>query len=877
MFSSIRRSLSRLRGLFRQGEANREFREEVEAHIELLTERFVRQGVPRTEAAYTARRQFGNPALLEQHHREARTSLWLLSVFQDVRYGMRMLARSPAITAIAITSLALGIGANTAIFTVAKAVLLDSLSVNHPERLKLLAYAQDDRSAIRNSWGDFYSDAQGRTVLASFSYPAYQEIRRRNHILGDLFAFVDLSQFEHLSTTIDGHAEVISAELVSGNFFEGMGAGAALGRPIEPADDAAPGSGTVAVISDAFWQRRFDRSPTVIGKTVDVNLTPVTIIGVAQHGFTGGSRVQTPQDMFLPLSMQPLIFPQEAGSLLADPDTWWIQVMGRLKPGISEEQAQASLAVSLNQAVQATMTLPRDRTVPPLILLPGGRGWNYAAQELEHPMPLLLALAGLILLLSCVNVANLLLTRFASRHREISVRMALGAGKARVARQMLTEGLCLATLGGVAGLLLGYLGRNLLPRLFSTSWGPEAIRIRFDWRVFAFAALISLLTGAGFAVGPTWQVARANVNAGLKEGGTTMTRRRQGLAGKALVIIQVALCMLLLVSAGLFVRTLANLNALNPGFSKKGLLLFAIEPPEQRYPAKEKIEVLRRIEERAATRPWVESVTLSREALLAQSGSDSDFILEAQTRNSGHERYIRYNAVGQSFFTTMEIPILYGRSFNAHDTPGSPGVAVINRALAKREFGEKNPVGSSFRMKREGEEFQIVGVCADAKYGWIRENAPPTFYVLYTQQQDARGSMTYEVRTRGNPRDSIDAIRGVVESVDKDLPLIEVRTQQEQLDATLGPERSFATVTTGFGMLALILAGIGVYGVIGAGVSARVNEIGVRMALGARAGQVLRMVLGEAMGLALIGIGARRCFSRGCLAPCFLGSSLVTH
>ena len=238
----IRRAISRLRGLLRQGEANREFRDEVEAHIELLTERFVRQGMPRTEAAYSARRQFGNAALLEQHHREARASLWLLSVFHDVRYGMRMLAKSPAITAIAITSLTLGIGANTAIFTVAKAVLLDALSVNHPEQLKLLAYAQDDRSSIGNSWGDFYSDAQGRTVLASFSYPAYQEMRHRNRSLGDLFAFVDLSQFEHLSATIDGHAEVVTAELVSSNLFQGMGVGTVLGRSIEPADDDVPGS-----------------------------------------------------------------------------------------------------------------------------------------------------------------------------------------------------------------------------------------------------------------------------------------------------------------------------------------------------------------------------------------------------------------------------------------------------------------------------------------------------------------------------------------------------------------------------------------------------------------------------------------------------------
>lgn len=466
MVSWFFQMVARLRGLFNQKKADREFDTEMQMHLQLLAENYIRQGMGREDAVFAARRQFGNTALLRQRQKEARTFLSFAEVFQDVRYSLRILTKNPGFTAIAVASIALGIGANTAIFALAKAALFDALSVSNPDQLRLLSFLQDGRSVVRHNWGDFYADAQGRTVVASFSYPVYQELRRGNHSLGDLFAFVDIGQFDRLAATIDGHSEVVTAELVSENFFQGLGVGTILGRPIEPVDDTTAGSGAFAVISEAFWARRFGRSSSVIGKTIDLNLTPVTIIGVAPRGFTGASQVQRSQDMFLPLSMQPVIFPKESGSLLSDADTWWIQIMGRLQPGLSDESARASLTVSFDQVIRATMTVPRDRTLPPLFLLPGNRGWNYAARELERPVPLLLTLAGLVLLLACANVANLLLSRSSSRQREMSVRLALGAGEKRILRQMLTESLVLSMLGGAAGLLLGYLGRNASPNFF---------------------------------------------------------------------------------------------------------------------------------------------------------------------------------------------------------------------------------------------------------------------------------------------------------------------------------------------------------------------------------------------------------------------------
>jgi predicted permease len=844
-----------------------EIEAEVRFHIESYAADLARNGVPESEALRRARIEFGG---IESHKDAIRASLGLRlwgDLCTDVRYGARMLRRAPGFTAIAIASLALGIGANTAVFTLAKAALFDTLSVSHPDQLRLLVWTQDDKSVVSSMWGDFYPDSQGHNLVASFSYPVYQQLRRENQQLGDLFAFRDLSaDRDHLVATIDGGAETVTGELVSGNYFPGFGVATILGRPIEPADDI-PGKGNpVAVISDAFWARRFSRSPTVIGKAVKINLIPVTIVGVAPRGFTGASHIEVSPDIFLPLTMQPVIAPKGDGSLLNDPEIWWVQVMGRLQPGTAEKSAQASLAVTLDQAVRATMVVPKDRTLPPLTLIPGNRGWlNYADRQLQQPSTILLALTGLVLLLACANIANLLLARSLSREREISLRLALGAGQARIIRQMLTESLLLSTLGGVAGLALGYLGRNAVPQLLASKWGTVPITGRFDGSVFAFTLMVSLIGGFLFGAGPAWRATQSIINTGLKDSAVTHTGQR-GYAGKTLVVFQVALCMVLLVGAGLFVRTLMNLNAAETRFQQKGLLLFAVVPPNLRYPAPKNIDVLHRIEETIAPLPGVESVTLSAEPLVAQTASNDGFFPDGQPRRS--DQIAMSNSVGQDFFATMAIPVRYGRPFDFRDTPTSPKVAIINQALARQAFSGMNPVGKTFQTE-EQDRYEIIGVCADAKYADLRDDPPPTFYILYRQQKDAPRGMTFEVRTNIDPGTVIGSVRAAVASIDQDLPLMDIRTQTEQIKASIAPERLFAAVTSGFGGLALILAVIGVYGIMAHAVGCRVNEIGIRLALGAQKGQVLRMVLGETAWLAGIGVAT------GLVASLLLTQSLA--
>jgi predicted permease len=847
---------SYLQSLFGRNKVESSIEAELRSHIELRAEDLERTGLTPAEALRRARIEFGST---EKHKADIRQSIGLRLIDElraDLRYAIRMLGRSPGFTAVAIASLALGIGANTIIFTLAKGVLLDRLAVPNPGQLRLFSIIRSDHSPLHRFWGDFYPVPGGQSITTSFSYPVYQLLRQQNlakPALEDLFAFKDISS---LTATIDNHADVVTGELVSGNYYQQLGIQPVLGRAIQPSDDATPGSGAVATISDGLWARVFGRSPDVIGKTIQLNLIPVTIIGVNPHGFTGAASVQISPDVFLPISMQPTLVPQRSASLLDKPDQWWMQIMGRTRPGISDESIRAAFATWLDQDIRATVPVKKDDKMPILVVAPGSRGLGHANRDFAQPIYVLSALTGFVLLLACANLANLLLARSAARQREISVRLALGATRARILRQVLTESLLLSSTGGLAGFALGYLGRNIIPHLLSSSWEPTPLNTRFDLRIFAFAAAISILTGVLFGLAPAWQATRTDVNTSLKDSSASATRRRKGFAGKSIVVFQIALSMLLIVSAGLFARSLVNLNTTDLGFDPHHLLLFAIQAPPARYPAPQNIALHQRIEERLAQVPGVDSVSAVEEALVAHTMSDSE--LSPTDRPKEQQADTDFNRVGTDFFDTYRIPILYGRSFNHTDTATSPRVAVINQAVARRSFPGINPVGKSFATDDDntvpgGNIYQIIGVSGDAKYDELRNTPPPTFYVLYKQSHDGE-FMNYTVKTQLPLATIIPALRNAVQSIDKDLPLRDLRTQDEQIEDSISQERLFATLTAGFGILALILACIGIYGIMAYNVARRTNEIGVRMALGARTRQVLLMILRESSWLAIIGI-----------------------
>jgi predicted permease len=858
--SLLSRLTSSIRAVFSGPALATQIDEELRFHLESRTADLIAQGISSEEAARRARIELGSA---NTHRDEVRRSLgirWFDDLIADLRYAIRILRKNLAFTAIAVGSLALAIGANTTIFSVANELLYERLGAPNPQELRLLMMQADRKTVIHSSWGSRTKLKDGGYEYETFTYPIYQQLRRDNTVLNEIFAFKDIGR---ANATIDGHAQVVQVELLSGNFYEQMGVRPALGRPIVSSDDGAPGTGAVAIISDGLWARSFGRSPDVIGKTITVNMSPVTIIGVNPLSFTGAKSVQISPEIFMPVSMIPILRAETSsdGPIFSSTGLFWINLMARTKPGVSDEQARTALQVSLEAAIRSTMSPKPTDTMPTLVLADGSRGLNFAGKNFTKPLNVLLFLTALVLLLACANVANLMLARTLARQREMSVRLALGAGRSRILRQVITEGLLLSTLGGVFGLVIAYFGRTTLPSfIFSRSWESNDLHVPFDWKIFAFTASITLITGVLFAALPAWAATRAEINSALKEGGTSATRHRKALSGRAIVAFQVALSTLLIAGAGLFIRTLINLNSIDPGFRADHLLLFDINPPSKSYPQPQDIALHHRLEDAIRAVHGVEGVAISDIAFISNSNTTSNFSVEGAP-SVKRERDDRGGSsdlasVGPDFIQVMRIPIVAGRAFTPQDAESPRAVSVITQSTARKYFPNQNPIGKRFKTTDNPDRliwYEIVGVTADVRYDSLRTEPDALHFDLYRQKHGIGGA-TYIVRTSMPPEAITPSLRAAIQRIDKDLPLIDIRTQQQQIDSTTQQERVFASLTIGFGVLALALACIGIYGIMTYTVTQRTNEIGIRLALGAQRARVRAMILRESAWLTLVGI-----------------------
>jgi predicted permease len=795
------------------------------------------------------------------------------TLLQDLRYGFRMMLKQKGVTAVALLSLALGIGANTALFSIVDAMLLKTLLVKEPERLVLFKFVSTEAFSVGSYSGSGITDPETKLRhRTSFPYVTYQRLREQPGPMSDVFAFGGVG----MNISVDGQPEVSRGQAVSGNYYAALGVQPAAGRLLTDDDDKA-GAPPVAVLSHRYWTKRFGNNPSVVGKQININNVTFTVVGVAARGFDGTMGVGTTQDVTIPVTMEPQLYVDKARSYMNGPGVWWLRIMGRLKPGATAEQAQGQLENAFLQSVfehraarQAAVKASGGNAIseldpkqyPKLQADPGGQGEMYRRRSYAPAMYLLLGVVGLVLLIACANVANLLLSRAAGRQKEIGLRLALGASRGRLIRQLLTESVLLALLGGLLGILFAIWIKDGL--IAVTLWGGRGMSVlepRLDWRVLGFTLGLTLLTGVIFGFAPAWRTTRVDLTPSLKDSGRSSSAVHRSLLSRGLVVVQVALSLLLLVGAGLFERTLLNLQRVDVGFNAQNLLLFEVEPALIGYKDEKLRQVYTDISERLENVAGVQAVTFSRDPLLSQSSSSSGVYLraalsappdsEGRIRSSG-EGY--RHRVRENFLEAMGIPLLSGRTFGLQDTVKSPKVVVVNQAFANKFFPNENALGKRFTFDTtKPDEIEIIGISKDAKYTSQRDDIPPTVYGSY-RQESPMSSAVFEVRTAGDPSAIVASVRGVVREIDPNLPVLNVKTQLEQADETLRMERLFAKLVTLFAVLAQQLAAIGLFGVLAYTVSQRTHEIGIRMALGASRASVLRMIVWQGMVLVILGV-----------------------
>jgi len=796
------------------------------------------------------------------------------TLWQDLRYGVRMLLKQKGITIVAVLSLALGIGANTALFSVVDAMLLKMLPVKEPERLVLFRSVAPREFSVGSYSGNSNTDPVTRQrSMTSFPLQSFQRMREAESPLSEVFVFGDVG----LNVSADGQSDVVNGQAVSGNYYAGLGVQAMLGRVLTNEDDNASAS-AATVISYRYWQQRFGGNEAVIGKQVNLNNIGFTIVGVTPPGFDGAMQAGSTLDVTIPIAWEPQLYVDRQRSNMGGAGTWWLRMMGRLKPGATAEQARAQLESAFHQSViehraarQAQAQATGGNAIndldpkfyPRLFLDPGGQGEMNVRNRYAPSMYLLLGVVAMVLLIACANVANLLLSRAASRQKEIGVRLALGASRWRLIRQLLTESVLLSLFGGALGILFALWIKDGL--LAVSDWGGRGMRglePQLDWRVMGFTLALALLTGIIFGLAPAWRATKVDLTPTLKDSGRGSSAATRSVLSRSLVVVQVALSLLLLVGAGLFVRTLLNLQRVEPGFNTKNLLIFGIQPGLIGYKDEKLMHLYERATERLQAIPGVQAVTFSRMALLAQGSSSRSVFLrdalnappdsEGRIKESG-EGYI--HQVRENFLEVMQIPLLAGRNLTPQDDASALRVVIVNQSFASKYFPNENPIGKRFTFDpKKPDEIEIVGLAKDAKYTRQRDDVPPTVYSSWRPELRSMGNATIEVRTVGNPTDLTGAIRSAMQEVDANLPLVNIRTQIEQADATLMMERLFAKLLMLFGLLAQQLASIGLFGVLAYAVSQRTHEIGIRMALGAEARDVMKMILRQGMTLALLGI-----------------------
>lgn len=835
--------LYRLKALLRPKAMDRELDDELRFHLERQSEKEIQAGQTPNEAVRRSRMALGGVEQVKEECREARGVSLLESTMQDIRYAIRILRKSPGFTAVVTLSLALGIGANTAIFSLIDALLFRTLPVRNPEQLYLVGTT--DRGV---TW-------------YGFPFRQYRLLQDHNRFFTDLAAYSPV----RLSASIDGSLEpTINGQMVSGGYFMALGVNAVAGRTIGPEDDRSPDAHPVAMISHGYWKRRFGQAASTIGRTITLCGRPFTIIGVTPPEFFG-LEVGTAPDIFAPVMMQPTLMPSSE-NLLTNPILMatWLRTFGRLNSGVSVPQASAGIDAIFQEYRRAEMFRRGPDLKGPsadvrLVLTSAATGLSDLRRQFSQPLFILMTVVGIVLLIACANTANLLLARAAARQPEFAMRLAVGAGRGRLMRQLLVESILLASLGGVCGILLARWGTQLLVKFMSSGGGAIVIDLAPDLRILGFTAAVSMLTGVLFGFAPAMRATGIDLIAALKGKTGWIGSGRAGLRpGKILAVSQIALSLLLLIGAGLFVRSLQKLNGQDAGFPRESVIMVRVEPKgsDQRGIPGTSVRldgIYRNLLARVESIPGVRSASMAHFTPTNRIGFSSPTKLP-----SGEEMRVSRLMVYPKYFATMGMPMVAGRDFQGPDlAENAPLVAVVNEAFARQAFKGESAVGKTFGTsagRRGMLPCEIIGVVKDSRYASLRGETPPVIYQTFFQTNTGRGQMSLHVRLAGDAASVVPRIREEVHSIDTTLPVFELRTLAQELDAALIRERLIALLSSFFGALALLLACVGLYGLMAFSVVRRSGEMGIRIALGARPGAVVSMVMRETIVLVLIGV-----------------------